>query len=148
MLRARMAMCRTAIESRALGLTPEPKIMSKLLGTAKIRPLQVWDPAARACRGCAEACRAVPQKRWILTISSHKIFLSVRIALNLPEIESMGYFRSILMSIFFSESIWVKSEGYLNFGSWKQTRISLHDWDPCVEHKGTYRKPFVLSLKN
>ena len=97
-----MAMCRTAIESRASELTPEPKIMSKLLGTAKIRPLQVWDPAARACRGCAEACRAT---EGILTSSSHKIFLSVRIALNLPEIESMGYFRSILMSIFFSESI-------------------------------------------
>ena len=44
MLRARMAMCRPAIESslsRASGLTPEPKIMSKLLGTTKLWSLEV-----------------------------------------------------------------------------------------------------------
>ena len=79
--------------------------MSKLLGTVKIHPLKVWDPAARVCHGCAGVCRAVPQKRWILTILGHTIFLSVQIALKVPEIESMGYLRSILMSRFFSESI-------------------------------------------
>ena len=36
-----MAMCRPAIESRASGLTPEPKIMSKLLGTTKLWSLEV-----------------------------------------------------------------------------------------------------------
>ena len=41
MVRARMATCRPAIESRASGLTPEPKIMSKLLGTTKLWSLEV-----------------------------------------------------------------------------------------------------------
>ena len=41
MVRARMAMCRPAIESRASGLTAEPKIMSKLLGTTKLWSLEV-----------------------------------------------------------------------------------------------------------
>ena len=47
MVRARMAMCRTAIESRASGLTPESKIMSKLLGTVKIHPLKVKNPSEK-----------------------------------------------------------------------------------------------------
>ena len=56
--------------------------MFKLVGTVKIHPLKVWDPAARVCHGCAGVCRAVPHKRWILTILGHKIFLTAESVRN------------------------------------------------------------------